>query len=74
MCPAYLDHVFVDLLGVPVDQVNLLGVAVFVVLLFADVVLVRHGGATSPEQGRKVDEKKETERETGEWVLREVEE
>lgn len=37
---AYLDHVIVEMLGVPVDQVNLLGVRVVHLLL---IHLVCHG-------------------------------
>lgn len=48
-CSTDLHDILVDLLGVSVDQVDLLGVAVLhKLLLSVELVLIRHGGATSP--------------------------
>ena len=77
---AYLHDIFIDLLGVPVDQVYLLGVALVHVLLLVDVVLVRHGVAVSPEQGGEErrgtgrERERERERDVGIRAPREVKE
>lgn len=50
-----LHHVLIDLLGVPVDQIDLFGVAVLHNLLLIGVVLVlvRHGGAAGAGRGHR---------------------
>lgn len=51
LCGTNLHHILVDLLGVSVDQIDLLGVAVLLDFLLVGVVLVlvRHG---QPSNGR----------------------
>lgn len=55
-CCTNLHHVFIDLLGVSVDQVDLLSVAVLhdLHLVGVKLVLVRHGGATGSWAGVEV--------------------
>lgn len=47
----YLHDIFIDLLGVPVDQVDLFGVTVPQDFLLVGVVLVRHTGGPRPKTG-----------------------
>lgn len=49
-CCTNLHHVLIDLLGVSVNEIDLLGVTVLHNLLFIGVVLVliRHGGVAGP--------------------------
>lgn len=48
----YLHNVFIDLLWVPVDQVNLLGVTIPQDFLLVGVILVRHIGGLWPKTGQ----------------------
>lgn len=44
----YLHDIFIDLLGVPVDQVDFFGVSVLKDLLLVGVILICHGWSLGP--------------------------
>lgn len=48
----HLHNIFIDLLRVPVDQINLLGVTIFQDFLLIGAILVRHIGGLWPKTGQ----------------------